>query len=442
MKKRLLSLLLAAMMLVSMLPVSALAADDVAMIGDVGYESLHAALEAAVAIKGKVVVEVLAESIDGSDWEAINFNSYPSKAADSITIEGNNCTITNLAEPLIGSVWTGSELIINDITVTGADIDYSGLGAAAFVGTADSIDAMTLENCHVVDSEVSGGYAAGLIGWVSGYSRQDDGPVHTEVYITDCSVSGSSFTGSSSTGALVGHAGSSDWTDLFIEDCEVGDNDITCTDENYGRPDKVGTAVGRVNNGILYMDVTETAESTLVPAGNVADRVLGAVAGGSATVTGGEYYANPLIVEKISNSTLDGEAPVLAQGMYLVSGDMFTVTDEKPAISTGNVAYDSIEEAVAAIGSTATEEAPAVLELSDSSSSGASIKAAADAVAETENENISLSVDTNSATVSFDSAAVSAISTAAAAEEAEEVTLVVEETEVPENIEAPVSENT
>ena len=317
----------------------------VAQIGETMYETLQAALEDAVATSGSVTVELLSD-ISGDNWTSIAFNSYPSMAADSITLDGNSRTITGLTAPLIGSVWTGSSLTIQDLTISDANITVTNGNTAALIATADSISKITLINCSVVDSTISGsGYAGGLIGWCSGYAKADDGPVHLDVTIQGCSVTGCTITGGSSTGSLIGHAGSGANESVVITSSTIGSNTLTCTDENYGRADKVGAAIGRINNSVVTLDITDNGSNTLNPAGTYSDRILGAVAGGSMTISGGTYVSDPRNVEKTDSSTLTGTAPAIAEGYEIVENNDGTWTVEKiPVVASVKVGDAEAQE--------------------------------------------------------------------------------------------------
>ena len=120
------------------------------------------------------------------------------------------------------------------------------------------MDKIELINCHLINSTVSGSRTGGLIGWTSGYSNQNDGPVKTYVTIEDCSVIGCTITGSS-VGGINGHAGASDWTYTIIKDCTVKENKLISTDNGGWR---VGVVVGTANSGEVTIDnITESGNT-------------------------------------------------------------------------------------------------------------------------------------------------------------------------------------
>ena len=121
-------------------------------------------------------------------WTPIKVDGY--HGAGVVTIEGNGNTIKGLSAPLFEGGFAGkSGIVIKDLTIADSDIvSTSGLGGGAFIDTADSMQVITLDNCHLVNSTVKGERTGGLIGWCSGYAKQNDGPVKTYVTVTNCSV--------------------------------------------------------------------------------------------------------------------------------------------------------------------------------------------------------------------------------------------------------------
>ena len=217
----------------------------------------------------------LVENIDMTEkaWTPVSIDGY--HGAGVFTLEGNGVTIKGLTSPLFAGGFAGdSGIVIKNLTI--ADSQISGTtpqGTGAFISCADSMGVITLINCHLRDSTVTGGLeddkegrTGGLIGWTSGYSNQNDGPVKTYVTITDCSVIGCTITGSA-VGGINGHAGASDWTYTTIANCVVKDNTLTSTDDGGWR---VGVVVGTANVGeVTINDITESG-NTLVQTGKTA----------------------------------------------------------------------------------------------------------------------------------------------------------------------------
>ena len=192
----------------------------------------------------------------GVTWTPIKVDGY--HGADIITIEGNGATITNLSAPLFAGGFAGeSGIVISDLTIASSEItSTSNQGSGAFIECVDSMETITLTNCHLVDSTVTGSRTGGLIGWTSGYSNQNDGPVKTYVDITDCSVVDCTISGTGSVGGIIGHAGASDWTYHTITNCTVENTTLTSDDTDSVR---VGTIVGTANVGeVTITDCTAT----------------------------------------------------------------------------------------------------------------------------------------------------------------------------------------
>ena len=196
----------------------------------------------------------------GFDWEPIYVDGY--HGAGIVTLEGNGHTIKGLNAPLFKGGFAGkSGIVIKDLSIIDSNIvsDHS-TGAGAFIENADSMTTITLTNCHLKNSELSTTAdeprMGGLIGWVSGYAKENDGPVKSYVTVKDCSVEDVEMSTFGSVGGLIGHAGASDYTYVTIEDCEVNDCTLNSTDDGEWR---VGVAVGTANNGhVTITNVTGT----------------------------------------------------------------------------------------------------------------------------------------------------------------------------------------
>ena len=159
--------------------------------------------------------------MNAADWTSIKVDGY--HGAGVLTIDGKGHTIKGLNAPLVEGGFAGSSgVVIKNLTIADSDISLSGvIGVGAFVATVDSMPKITLENCHLLNSKVSGERVGGLVGWTSGYNNPNDGPVDTTVTITDCSVVGSTIAATKSAGGIIGHAGANPATYHFITNCKV-----------------------------------------------------------------------------------------------------------------------------------------------------------------------------------------------------------------------------
>ncbi|MBP3541614.1 MAG: hypothetical protein J6K72_07370 [Clostridia bacterium] len=224
--------------------------------------------EASDAGSGNVTIE-LTESYDmtGYDWTPVTVDGY--HGADIVTINGNGNYIKGLNAPLYGGGFAGgSGIVINDLTIIDADMTdegaYTATGYGAFVCAEDSMDKLELNNCHLINSKVSGGRTGGLVGWTSGYNVQSDGPVDSYITIKNCSVVNCEITGKGTVGAINGHAGCNPATYTTIENCTVKDCVLTSYDDSY----RVGVAVGTANVG-------EVTISNITASGNTIKQING-----------------------------------------------------------------------------------------------------------------------------------------------------------------------
>ena len=153
--------------------------------------------------------------------------------------------------------------MIKDLTIADATIVADNTqGYGAFVNCADSMDEITLVNCHLVNSTIitpDDGNAesriGGLVGWTAGYNNVNDGPVDSYITIEDCSVTGCTIKGFGSIGGICGHAGANAATFTTIKDCTVTGNTFISTDDGGWR---VGVVVGTANNGqCVISNITE-----------------------------------------------------------------------------------------------------------------------------------------------------------------------------------------
>ena len=227
--------------------------------------------EATDAGSGNVTIE-LTESYDmtGFDWTPIKVDGY--HGADIVTIEGNGNYIKGLSAPLFaGGFAGGSGIVISDLTIMDSDIvSQNTLGSGAFVESIDSMAKISLDNCHLLNSTVTGGAGSrtgGLIGWTAGYNNQNDGPVKTYVEIRNCSVIDCEITCDGSVGGIYGHAGNNAWTYSTIENCTVKNCKLNSTDDGGWR---VGVVVGTANVGEVTINNITESGNTLTQTGKTA----------------------------------------------------------------------------------------------------------------------------------------------------------------------------
>lgn len=206
----------------------------------------------------------------GEEWTPIKVDGY--RGAGVVVIDGNGAVITGLTSPLFaGGFAGGSGIVIRNLTIADSDIvSTNTIGSGAFIDSIDSMPEITLENCHLLNSTVTGGPGSrtgGLIGWTAGYNNQNDGPVKTYVKINNCSVVGSTIQCDGSVGAIYGHAGNNAWTFSTVENCTVKDCTLNSTDDGGWR---VGVVVGTANVGELTINNITESGNTLTQTGKTA----------------------------------------------------------------------------------------------------------------------------------------------------------------------------
>ena len=219
---------------------------------------------AGLADAGSTVINITSDiDMTGIAWEPVRINGY--NGADIVYVNGNNHKIKGLTAGLFaGGFAGGSGIIINDLTIENSTIVANNTqGYGAFVGCADSMDKIELNNCHLINSTIitpndgaNESRIGGLIGWTAGYGNPNDGPVDSYINVKNCSVVKCVLKGAGSIGAIVGHAGANKATYTTIENCTVKDCELTSTDDGAWR---VGVVVGTANNGqCVINNITES----------------------------------------------------------------------------------------------------------------------------------------------------------------------------------------
>lgn len=219
---------------------------------------------AGLAGAGSTVINITSDiDMTGIAWTPVKINGY--NGADIVYVNGNNHKIKGLTAGLFaGGFAGGSGIIINDLTIEDSNIVADNTqGYGAFVGCADSMDKIELNNCHLINSTIitpndgaNESRIGGLIGWTAGYGNPNDGPVDSYINVKNCSVVKCVLKGAGSIGAIVGHAGANKATYTTIENCTVKDCELTSTDDGAWR---VGVVVGTANNGqCVINNITES----------------------------------------------------------------------------------------------------------------------------------------------------------------------------------------
>lgn len=220
---------------------------------------------------GDNVVEITDDIIfaEGESWTPVNVDGYD--GAGIITVKGNGHTIQGLNATLFAGGFAGkSGIAVYDLTLDSSKINdtQNSQGIGAFVGCIDSMTQIDLENCHLVNSEITstgGARVGGLLGWTAGFDGS--GSVHTNITIKNCSVENCKITAKGSVGAIIGHAGNNPLTYHIIEGNTVKDCTLHSMDDGGWR---VGVVVGTANNGEVIINNTTESGNTLTQDGKTA----------------------------------------------------------------------------------------------------------------------------------------------------------------------------
>ena len=336
----------------------------VAKVGSRYFTTLQAALDAAVAAKGNVTVDILADiNMTGKTWTPVAVDS------DSfVTVNGNNKTITGLSDMLFASTWAGtSGLVINDLTIADSTIVHNpddnkpDEGVGAFVGCPEASEIVTLNNCHLVNSTVNGGHwTGGLVGYAAGYAGTD-GPVFMTLTITNCSVTGSTITGKGSAGGIIGHGSGNAWTDVIIVDSTVSGNTITSTGSSNNKAGSVMGTIGAAGQPTTVNGETKTGgmSVSVTTAGNTvmsADKVITTIYGRQGTETGlleiagGTYEAYPI------EENVEYAAPKDGYIIFENADGKYGVKEGAYVAQINGVKYETLASALAAAQNDAVVE--------------------------------------------------------------------------------------
>lgn len=236
------------------------------------------------------------------EWPYINLDGskVPYNKKDFV-VNGNGHSIKNLStgdttttqnSGFIANIWSAVTLEINNLTlieVTVTADSGSSNGVGGFIGYMQATESVKLNNCHVIDSTISGGHwAGGIYGYASGWSRKDDGPVATYVEISDCSVEGATISSSdASTGGVMGHAGGDKDTFITVKNTNV--NNCTITSTENGTVIKAGHVMGTNGVGQTTLEKVTFDNNTVTSDDTPVSREYGRLAfagAGSLTIDG------------------------------------------------------------------------------------------------------------------------------------------------------------
>ena len=195
--------------------------------------------------------------------------------ANGLTILGNNHTITNLNQPLLagkgGPVVTVKGLTIADSNV-GVAANENGLGTGAFMAFADHSGTVVFEDCHLLNSTVTGNERAAAF---VAYS-------YANLTIKDCSVEGCTIEAVGSTAGLAAHVNGN----TVIENSSVKNTKVTATEDRTGKTAVAGAVVGTINNNTAFTNVTASNNTVSNTGATPACEEVGRIVSGVWTVDG------------------------------------------------------------------------------------------------------------------------------------------------------------
>ena len=374
----------------------------------------------ALPVQYKNLTVKIESDIDFTDVEWVSgfVNGYC--GAETYTVEGNGHNLTGLTSSLFRGTWAGNgNLIIKDLTI--ADSVMSGgadsQGFGAFVGHTEATSQVTLENCHLVNSKVTGvDWTGGFVGYAAGYDVQNNGPVFENIDIVNCSVKNSEITGGGSTGGIIGHATGNNWTSVNIDNCVVENNKVVCTDDSNKKAGSVIGTVGVAGKNTVAGKTGAVSVNAIVKGNTVTSndvvikRIFGRFgSGGTLNITGGTYL-----------DCFKTECVAPDNGVLNISDDVkFKLADvsEGNAIVGDGVIENAIEKS--------EENSTVVLPLEDAADTVVSVELSVESLNAVVDAEKTLTISTTEVTVVLDSKTLESIS--AQAEESESVVISVKE---------------
>ena len=270
-----------------------------------------AELATAIANGGEVV---LAADIDMNNaWASV-------VPANGLIILGNGKTITNLNQPLLagkgGPVVTVKGLTIADSNV-GIAANENGLGTGAFLSFADYSGDVVFEDCHLLNSTVTGNERAAAF---VGYSQ-------AEVTIKDCSVEGCTIQAVGSTAALIGHASKA----TVIENTSVTNTKVTATEDRTDKAALAGSLIGTVAGNTTLTNVTTSNNTVSNNGATPVSAEIGRIVSASLTIDGAVVVTDS---EKLQAAINSGVGSILlGEGEF--TADLYIVPANRNLTITG-----------------------------------------------------------------------------------------------------------
>lgn len=206
--------------------------------------ALTAAELAAVMVPGADGVINLTKNYIVTDaWTSLTLG------ASTVTIKGNNHTISGINKPLlVGNAATN--LTVKDLTINNSNIgiaaNENGLATGAFISYMDATASATFENCHLVNSVVTGNErAAAFVGYAT----------CATLTIKDCSVEDCTIKAYGGTGAFTAYTQAT----TTVTNSVVKNTSVTSTEDRLGtKTPLAGGAIGTIGGTTTFTGVSAT----------------------------------------------------------------------------------------------------------------------------------------------------------------------------------------
>lgn len=201
------------------------------------------------------------------DWTSLALSG-------TVTIEGNNHTIKGINQPLVAGTG-GINITVNDLTITESEIGIAakenGLGTAAFISYIDHSGKASFDNCHLLNSKVTGNErAAALLAFSEA----------SEVSIKNCSVVGCEFKSVGGAAGLVAYTHST----TTVENSKVENSTVEATEDRTGKKALAGAVIGTVNANTTFTNVTVSGNTVINNNATAESDMVGRVVSGTLTV--------------------------------------------------------------------------------------------------------------------------------------------------------------
>ncbi len=194
-----------------------------------------------------------------NEWTTAVSANY--SGVNTVVINGNGHYIKNMNAPLIEGVFGGSgTLTFNDLTIKESTISAAGgadVGIGVFMNNSDTSTAVTFNNCHIENVNITNTADDSTLGGFVGYCSA------ATLNFTNCSVRNSKFTGTKDIGALVGYTQSA----VTATGITVTGNTITSSNTSTYR---VGSLAGTFNVNASTITTTNVSNNTVTQT-NAAD---------------------------------------------------------------------------------------------------------------------------------------------------------------------------